>query len=368
MIPNKNSNKMIRNTTFIVTIATLLLFSSCGTEEKDIKKQARPVKSMTIGDVGDDSGKGFPGVTKEYKDSEISFRVGGPITKYKVIEGEKIKKGALIAEIDPRDYKVTLQSTQARYDQTKSESERFHRLWKKGSVSKNAYERRYANYLEAEAALQDAKNGLKDTKLYAPFTGFFGPKLVDLGQEVRRKQAIATIVDLSVVEVITTIPEQLAVQLLNFDKYEVRLETYPNVVFNATLKQLEKKPTAEGFPLHLYLDHTNKQTDQTQVKVAAGMSCRVNIILKRTSSENNKIIIPLSSLIEGQDDKSAMVWIINPENSTVKKQNVTIGALVGHDAIEITKGLSVGEQIVIAGVHRLAEGDMINNVDILSSN
>lgn len=368
MIPNKNLNKMIRNTTFIVTIATILLFSSCGTEEKEIKKLVRPVKSMTIGDVGDDSGKGFPGVTKEYKDSKISFRVDGPIIKYNVIEGEMIKKGALIAEIDPRDYKVALKSTQARYDQTKSESERFYRLWEKGSVSKNAYERRYANYLEAEAALQDAKNGLKDTKLYAPFTGFFGPKLVDLGEEVRRKQTIASIIDISIVEVITTIPEQLAVQLLNFDKFEVRLETYPNVVFNATLKQLEKKSTAEGFPLHLYLDHTNKKDDQAQVKVAAGMSCRVNIILKKTSSEANKVIIPLSSIIEGQDDKSAMVWVINTENNTVKKQNVTTGALVGHNAIEINKGLSVGEQIVIAGVHRLAEGDAINNVDILKSN
>ena len=354
---------MIRNTTFIVTIATILLFSSCGTEEKEIKKQVRPVKSMTIGDVGDDSGKGFPGVTKEYKDSEISFRVGGPITKYNVIEGEMIKKGALVAEIDPRDYKVTLQSTQARYDQTKAESDRFYRLWKKGSVSKNAYERRYATYLEAEATLQDAKNGMKDTKLYAPFTGFFGPKLVELGQEVRRKQTVATIVDLSIVEVITTIPEQLAVQLLNFDKFEVHLETYPDVVFNATLKELEKKPTAEGFPLHLYLDHKNKPNDKT--KVAAGMSCRVNIILKKTSGDNTKIIIPLSSVFEGQDVKSSMVWVINPENNTVKKQNVVVGDLVGHDAIEITEGLSVGKQIVVAGVHRLNDGDTINNVDIL---
>jgi RND family efflux transporter MFP subunit len=354
---------MIRKTTFIVTIAALFLFLSCGSEEKEVKKQIRPVKSMTIGDVGDDSGKGFPGVTKEYKDSEISFRVGGPITKYNVIEGEKIKKGALIAEIDPRDYKVTLQSTQARYDQAKAESDRFHRLWKKGSVSKNSYERRYATYLEAEATLQDAKNGMKDTKLYAPFTGFFGPKLVELGQEVRRKQTVATIVDLSIVEVITTIPEQLAVQLLNFDKYEVHLETYPNIVFKASLKELEKKPTAEGFVLHLYLDHKNKPNAKT--KVAAGMSCRVNIILKETSSDNNKIIIPLSSVFEGKDVKSSMVWVINPESNSVKKQKVIVGNLVGHDAIEIVEGLSAGEEIVVAGVHRLTEGDTINDIDIL---
>ena len=354
---------MIKKITFIVTIATIFLVSSCGSEEKEVKKRVRPVKSMIIGDIGADSGKGFPGVTKEYKDSEISFRVDGPIIRYDVIEGEMIKKGALIAAIDPRDYKITLQSTQARYDQAKAESDRYYRLWQKGSVSKNSYERRYATYLEAEATLQDAKNGMKDTKLYAPFTGFFGPKLVELGQEVRRKQTVATIIDLSIVEVITTIPEQLAVQLLNFDKYEVHLETYPNIVFNASLKELEKKPTAEGFVLHLYLDHNNKPNVKT--KVAAGMSCRVNIILKKTLSDENRIIIPLSSVFEGQDVKSSMVWVINPENNTVKKQSVSVGDLVGHDAIEITEGLSVGVHIVVAGVHRLKEGDTINNIDIL---
>jgi len=358
---------MIRNIFSIATVASILLFSSCESEKKEVVKLVRPVKSLVIGDIGDTAKKGFPGVTKESKNSEISFRVGGPITKYNVVEGEKVTKGALIAQIDPRDYKVTSRATKARLDQTKSESDRFYRLWKKGSVSKNAYERRYANYLEAKATWQDAQNGLNDTKLYAPFTGFFGPKLVEIGQEVRRKQAVATIIDLSKIEVVTTIPEQLAVQLLNFDTYQVILETYPNIVFKATLKELEKTPTAEGFRLHLYLAHKNKSGDKSQIKVAAGMSCKVNLTLKKSSSKKNKIIIPLAAILEGKGDKNASIWIITA-NNTVKKQNVSTGALVGHDAIEITKGLSVGEKIVIAGVHRLSEGDMINNVDILKTN
>lgn len=350
---------MIRKITFVVTVATIFLLSSCGPEEKESIKRIRPVKSMIIGDIGDVSGNGFPGVTKEYRDSEMSFRVDGPIIKYNVVEGAQIKKGALIAEIDPRDYKVTLLSAKARYDQAKSEADRFFRLWKKGSVSKNAYERRFANYLEAEAAWQDAKNALNDTKLYAPYTGFFGPKLTELGEEVRRKQAIATIVDLSVVEVITIIPEQLAIQILNFDKYEVRLETYPDIVFNASLKELEKKPTPEGFPLHLFLEHVNNQNDRTQVKVAAGMSCRVKIIMK-TSGIKNNIIIPITAVFEGDIDDNTTVWLIDPDSNTVKKQNVIMGDIVGNDAIQIVEGLSNGQQIVVAGVHRLNEGDQIN--------
>jgi len=355
----------MKNIKIIVAFFTLIIMlTGCSSEEVQVEKRIRPVKSLVIGDFSDATGKGFPGVTKENQETEMSFRIGGPIIKYNVIEGARIKKGALIAEIDPRDYRIAVQSTLARYNQAKAESDRYERLWKKGSVAKNDYDRKYANYLEAEAAWEDAKNALYDTKLLAPYTGFFGPKLVDVGDNIRQKETIATIVDLSVLEVITTIPEQLAIQFLNFDSYEVSLEAYPNVVFNATIKELEKKPTSEGYPLHLYLDHSNQQ-DDTQIKVAAGMSCRVTINLKKGSADEKRIVIPLTAVFEGDVDGGSSVWIINSENNTVTKQDVTVGDLVGNDAILITEGLALGQNIVIAGTHRLTEGDEVNNIDIL---
>jgi len=357
------------NTLIKISIALigLWMITGCAAEEEQKKEKIRPVKAMIIGGFDDASGKGFPGVTKENQETDISFRVGGPIVKYNVVEGAQVKKGVLIAEIDPRNFKIDVQSTKARYDQTKAESDRYYRLWQKGSVAKNDYDRTYANFLEAEANWKDAKNALKDTKLFAPYTGFYGPKLAQLGDKVRVKEAITTLIDLSVLEVNTTIPEQLAIQFSNFDDYEVSLEAYPDIVFKATLKELEKKPTPEGFPLHLYLEHKNDPKDNAQIKVAAGMSCRVNIILKNVEGEQSRIIIPLTAVFEGDLDKSTMVWIINKEN-TVEKRSVIAGDLVGHDGILITDGLSIGENIVVAGVHRLSEGNKVNNIDILKSN
>ena len=349
-------NKLIIST---FSLTALLLATSCGSEETQKVARVRPVKSLIIGDIGDLSGKGFPGVTEETQETDISFRVGGPIVTLNVREGAMVKKGALIAEIDPRDYRVDVQSTEARYNQTKAESDRFYRLWQKGSVAKNDYERRFANYLEAEAAWQNAKNALSDTKIYAPYDGFFGPDQAELGEEVRPKQAITTLVDLSVIEVTTTIPEQLAVQFLNFDTYEVRLETYPDQVFSATIKELEKKATPEGFPLHLFLENVNDPNDPSQAKVAAGLSCSVSISLKKSGDEKEKIVVPITAVFENDAEDNPSVWIINPENHTVKQQQVTIGHIVGNDAIEITEGLAFGQQIVVAGVHRLTEGDEI---------
>lgn len=365
----KHISKIIyhmRDFKFIIVFLTgIMMLSGCGSEEAPTKERVRPVKSMMIGDFNDPTGKGYPAVTKENQESEISFRVSGPIVKYNVVEGALIEEGGIIAEIDPRDYRIDVQSTKARYNQAKAESDRYYRLWKKGSVAKNDYDRKYADSQEALANWEDAKNALEDTKLLAPFTGFFGPKLAELGDKVRVRQPITSLVDISVLEVVTIIPEQLAIQLLNFDSYEVRLETYPDILFEANLKELEKKPTSEGYVLHLLLDHENQLSDTNQLKIAAGMSCRVTIHLKNAAEIKNRIIIPISAIFEGDVDQSTMVWLINTDNNTVYKHSVVVGKLIGHDAVEIIDGLAVGDKIVSAGVHRLVEGDEISNIDIL---
>ena len=136
------------------------------------------------------------------------------------------------------------------------------------------------------------------------------------------------------------------------------------MVFSATLKELEKKPTAEGYPLHLFLDHVNNPNDPDQVKVSAGMSCRVNIIMTQTQDDEGRVIIPITAVFERDSDDNTAVWIINPENNTVEKQNVVIGDIIGNDAIQIVEGLTFGQQIVVAGVHRLTEGDKVNILEL----
>jgi len=345
-------------------VGFMIFFTGCGSDEAPRKEIIRPVKATLVGSAADLAGLGYPATTKASQESEISFRVGGPLIKINVVEGANVKKGDIIARIDPRDYRIAEQSARARYDQTKAEADRYERLWKKGSVAKNDYDRKKAAYLEAKASLEDAVNDLSDTKLRAPFNGFYGPKLVDVGQDVRPKQAITTLSNLSIIEVATTIPEQLAVKFRNFDSYEVLFETHPNHIFKATLKEMGKVPTSEGFPLRLYLSHVNDPNNPNQPKITAGMSCRVNIQLKNLQQEDTQIIIPISAVIEDGTDKTPSVWILEGKGIlTVKKQTVKLDGFAGKNYVKIANGLKAGQQIVIAGAKRLVEGQKVKILD-----
>ena len=157
----------------------------------------------------------------------------------------------------------------------------------------------------------------------------------------------------------TTIPEQLAIHLKDFDKFQVFFDSYPGVEFSASLKNMEKTPTPEGFLLHLYLNHSNNPAQPDAPKITAGMSCRVNILLKKSNSKQSAdIVIPVNAVFEGETDNTPSVWIIT-EDSTVKKQHVQLDGFAGKDYIRIKSGLKPGMRIVAAGAKRLTEGEKV---------
>jgi len=344
-----------------LTIASIVFFSFTGCKQKETthEKIIRPVKSFLVQVNNNALGKGFPAHTQAGKEVDISFRVGGaPLVQYHVIEGKKVEKGALIAAIDPTNFKLAVESTRARYNQAKAESDRYERLWKKGSVAKNDYERKYANYQQAKARLQEAENNLKYTKVYAPFSGYYGPKFVELGDVIKAFQPITKLYDLSKIEIVTTIPEQLAVLFKQFDKYQVFFDTYPGKTFSASLKNMEKTPTPEGFKLHLYLSNKNINRPGSP-KITAGMSCRVNILLKKAAGQTREdLVVPSGAVFEGETDTTPSVWIIT-KNHTVKKQHVVLDGFAGKDFIRIKSGLTPGVRIVSAGAKRLVEGEKV---------
>lgn len=341
-------------------LLTLILFSSCKEPEEVQKELIRPVKTIQVQGFDELMKKSFPGVSKEAREVELSFRVAGPLVQYNVNEvGQTFKKGALIAQIDPRDFQVELNAREARFVQAKAEKERFEVLYKKGSVAKNDLDTKEAAFREAKAEYENAQNEMNDTRVHAPFTGYVGSKLVENYQEVQAKQVIMTLVDLALIEVQLYIPENLAVNFKKFDEYMIEFETYPGKVFGATIKEMGKTPEAEGFPLTLYLDHKN--VEGGEFVIGSGFTCKVNIKLKGDNEEtvDDDIIIPLTAIFEGNADNKTAVWVLDEGSMTVSKQYVTIGDLYSNDAVHIASGLAPGDLVVTAGVFKLTEGQKV---------
>jgi len=335
---------------------------SCGSSDEPKEQLVRPVRAMLVTTLEEMQGRDYPGISQETSEAELSFRVGGPLIHLNVMEGQRVTKGSLLAEIDPRDFKVDMMAKEGRYLQAKAEKERFENLYKKKSISKNELDRRTAVYLEAKSAYDAAANALSDTKMYAPFNAFVGKKFVENFEEIQAKQNILTLIDMSIMEVRTLIPEALAVQSEKFAAYTIEFETFPGVVFKGVLKELEKKPEPAGYPLTLYVKEP-LSGDKTY-NVVPGFTCKVHIKMKDelAYAEGKSVIVPLSAIFEGESDKDGSVWIFDKQKGIVNKRNVKVGHFVSNNSVTLTDGVNPGEWVITAGVHRLTEGAKVKEL------
>ena len=87
---------------------------------------------------------------RPFRTSELSFRVGGPIDRFDVYAGNRYQQGSIIAEIDPRDFRIRKERAEAIYHQAKAEFERIQKLYGKGNVSASTYEKAKADYITAK--------------------------------------------------------------------------------------------------------------------------------------------------------------------------------------------------------------------------
>ena len=131
----------------------------------------------------------YPGKIQAASNVKLAFRVAGPIRKIYVNEGQYVKKGQLLAELDPRDYQIQFNATQAEYTQVKGEADRIIELYRRGSVSVNEYDKAVAARKRVTALYNAHRNALNDTRLKAPFDGyvqnkyFNAPEIVNQGTD-----------------------------------------------------------------------------------------------------------------------------------------------------------------------------------------
>jgi len=105
------------------------------------KETIRTVKVASAENYGEVKTATFPGKVKPASEVNLAFRISGPIAKIHVREGQFVRKGELLAEMDQRDYQLQLAATEAEYTQIKAEAERVIKLYEKQSVSENDYDK-----------------------------------------------------------------------------------------------------------------------------------------------------------------------------------------------------------------------------------
>ena len=107
----------------IILGAFMVMSASCSHNSKETRRM-QTVKIDTVFSVEGQTPLQFPGKVKAAQDVNLSFRVSGTIGKICVEDGARVRKGQMLAQLDPTDYRIQLEATEAEYQQVKAEAER----------------------------------------------------------------------------------------------------------------------------------------------------------------------------------------------------------------------------------------------------
>lgn len=220
-------------------ISTACMVTACS-QNNDEKTKKVIVKTERPSACMDRTGDDYSFIAQPWRTSELSFRVSGPIDRLEVYAGNRYSRGSIIAEIDPRDFRIRKERAEASFRQMEAEYKRVSLLYDKNNVSASLYEKTKADYVAAKAAYDVATNELNDTRLVAPFDGYIGEVFIEKYQDVKASQPVVTLIDISRLKVEIYVTQDIAKTVKRAREITLVFDTEPERQYSAKVVEVSK--------------------------------------------------------------------------------------------------------------------------------
>ena len=395
----------------VVLVALILMALLGGSKENIIPVQVEKVIKRNITQTVSATGT----IDSEFK-VDITPEVTGEIVKLPVKEGDKVKRGDLLIQINAKQYEADKESSEANLqaakstaamrkaelDKVQADYERTKELYNKGlssdaefqaaksvyESSKASYQGSMANVSQSEAALKRSEDQLSKTTILSPMDGTVSKLNVELGERVlgsfySQGTNIMTVSDLNNMEAIADVDENDVVLVSIGDTARIKVDAFGDKIFRGLVKEIGNSAISTG-------TGTQEQVVNFEVKIKLmdldpklrpGMSCNADI---ETETKDNVISVPIQSVtartnIKGPGENDADGNEGNPNQNTKKAEKVKEIVFVvknnkaksvevetgisNNNYIEVKSGLSGGEEVV-SGSYRAISRELSNDANV----
>jgi len=349
----------LRNALQIVVVLTVcILCIGCGSDPVE-EEIIRPVIAIQVGDLESLAGRNYPGRAAATEEVDLGFEVSGTLIERPVDKGDEVKKGQLLAKLDPSDFINDLKAAQAERDRARAYYDRISIAVRSGAVSKQDLTDAQARLDVAAAQVKIKQKQLNDSEIRAPFDGVIGATYVENYQRVRPKQIALRLLDISKIKLTVNVPETLISLVPYVTQIWLEFDAFPDKKIAARVKEIgaEASLTTRTYPVTVIMDQP------ADLKILPGMAGNLTGEAQLPDDLDHRgIPVPVGAIFTPNNQKKSYVWTVNSETKTVERCPVTTGR-VAEKGVMVLEGIKPGDWIVTAGLHSLQEGQKVSIFD-----
>lgn len=288
----------------------------------------------------------LPGTIEPWTRLELLAKVSGAITEVRVREGDAVKAGQILAQIDADDYRIALEAARAAHTLAKADYERGRTMHQTKVIAVASLESLAARLQTAAAELERAQVQLARCAIKAPMDCVVKRLDAKVGLFLNVGDPLAELLQIDQVKAVVGIPESDVDAVRRLDQVTLTVQALANRQMIGRRHFLAPSPDAGAylFRLELALDNPGHE-------VLPGMFFRARLVKQRFPQA---LIVPLYAIISRGEEQ----YVFVAEGDTARKQPVRLG-VIQQWQVQVVDGLKAGEQVLIEGQREVEDGQAL---------
>ncbi|HEY5809946.1 MAG TPA: efflux RND transporter periplasmic adaptor subunit [Povalibacter sp.] len=341
----------MRITHIMLLVVSAFAISGCNGKAQEVTVTPTPVRIATAS-----TGPALPtlrtnGLLVNKDEMRLSFKVGGVIRQIAVHEGERVRRGQKLAEIELAEVNAQVEQARQAHDKAQRDAERGARLHADQVISLEQLQD-----LRTQAAVADA--ALKSVEFNSSYSAIVAPRdgtvLRRLAEERELVAAGAPVLVLGAQDrgyvVRTGLADREIVQVKLNDTAQIRLDALPDVTLTGKVSEIASAadPASGMFNIEVLLD-------ATQQSLKSGLVAKLSIV-PAAAQAAERVYVPIAAIVEGNGRK-ASVFVLDGTHARRREVDV---AFIENDAVALASGVTRGETIITDGSLYLEDGEAVS--------
>jgi membrane fusion protein, multidrug efflux system len=285
------------------------------------------------------------GTARANESVNITAKTANRIVGIRFTEGQQVKKGDVLIELDSVEAAADLAVAQAALGDSQNQFKRSTELLATRALSQSQMDQIQATLRQNEARVSAAQGRMNDTTIRAPFSGRVGLRNVSVGSYVTPALVITTLDDTSIIKLDFSVPETYLTMLANGLEIQATSAAYPGKMFEGKVVSIDSR-----------IDQVSRSVivrgaiDNRDGKLKPGMFMTVRLL----RGEDKALTLPEQALVPEGDKQ--FVFVVR--DGQVNKTEVTTGRRRPGE-VEVVDGLVEGDTVVIEGTQKISEGTKV---------